>query len=118
MPDASTIQTPAIGIRRSQAAQESTLVRFALTATAIVFLGVFLFLPLLVVLSEALGKGIQLYLASITDSDALAAVRLTLLTAAIAVPLNLVFGVAAAWAIGKFQFKGRSLLITLIDLPL
>ncbi|HEX4486552.1 MAG TPA: sulfate ABC transporter permease subunit CysW [Terriglobales bacterium] len=97
---------------------ESPVVRWVLIGTALVFLGVFIFLPLGVVFTQALAKGVKTYWASLTQPDALAAIRLTLIAAAIAVPLNLVFGVAAAWAIGKFQFKGRSLLITLIDLPL
>jgi sulfate transport system permease protein len=81
------------------------------------FLGLFLVLPLAAVFAEALRKGGAAYLASFQDPDALAAIRLTLTVAAIAVPLNLVFGIAAAWAIAKFDFKGKSLLITLIDLP-
>ena len=77
----------------------------------------FLVLPLVAVFVEALRKGVGAYLAALVEPDALAAIRLTLLVAAIAVPLNLVFGVAAAWAIAKFEFRGKSLLITLIDLP-
>jgi sulfate transport system permease protein len=80
-------------------------------------LGVFLFLPLAVVFASALAKGISVYVAALREPDALAAIRLTLLAAAIAVPMNLVFGVAAAWAIGKFEFFGKSFLVTLIDLP-
>jgi sulfate transport system permease protein len=83
----------------------------------LVFLGLFLFLPLAAVFGEALSKGLGTYFAAIAEPDALAAMRLTLLAAAIAVPLNLVFGVAAAWAIAKFRFRGRGLLISLIDLP-
>jgi sulfate transport system permease protein len=92
-------------------------VRAILIATALAFLGVFLLLPLIAVFVEALRQGLGAYLAGITEPDALAAIRLTLMVAAIAVPLNLVFGIAAAWAIAKFEFKGKSLLITLIDLP-
>ena len=92
-------------------------VRAVLIATALAFLGLFLLLPLVAVFVEALRQGLGAYLAGITEPDALAAIRLTLLVAAIAVPLNLVFGIAAAWAIAKFEFKGKSLLITLIDLP-
>jgi sulfate transport system permease protein len=92
-------------------------VRWTLIALALGFLGFFLFLPLAAVFAEALRDGIGTYLASFRDPDALAAIRLTLLTAAIAVPANLIFGVAAAWAIAKFQFRGKSLLSTLIDLP-
>jgi sulfate transport system permease protein len=99
------------------ATTESWPVRWLLIGIAVLFLGVFLFLPLAVVFSGALAKGVSLYLESLREPDALAAIRLTLLTAAIAVPLNLIFGVAAAWSIGKFEFIGKSLLITLIDLP-
>ncbi len=92
-------------------------VRAALMLLAFAFLFLFLFVPLAVVFHEALGKGWQIAMAAITDPDALAAIRLTLLAAGIAVPLNLVFGVAAAWAIARFSFRGKSLLVTLIDLP-
>jgi sulfate transport system permease protein len=88
-----------------------------LTAVALLFLGLFLLVPLAAVFSQALEKGAGAYMAAIREPDALASVRLTLLTAAISVPLNLVFGVAASWAIAKFRFPGKSLLITLIDLP-
>jgi sulfate transport system permease protein len=96
---------------------EPEAVRWALTGIALAFLLFFLVLPFVIVFTEALAKGIGVYVAAITEPDALAAIELTLLTAAIAVPLNLVFGVAAAWAITKFEFHGKSLLITLIDLP-
>ena len=96
---------------------ESPLVRWALTITALLFLGGFLVLPLLSVFAEALAKGIAAYGRELVTPDALAAIRLTLLAAAIAVPLNLVFGIAAAWAIAKFSFPGKNILITLIDLP-
>jgi sulfate transport system permease protein len=92
-------------------------VRATLIATGLAFLGLFLLLPLLAVFVEALRQGLGAYLAGITEPDALAAIRLTLLVAAIAVPLNVVFGIAAAWAVAKFEFKGKSLLTTLIDLP-
>jgi sulfate transport system permease protein len=81
------------------------------------FLGIFLFLPLAVVFSSALARGVAVYFAALRDPDALAAIRLTLISAAIAVPANMIFGVAAAWAIGKFEFCGKSFLVTLIDLP-
>ena len=93
------------------------MVRWLLISTALVFLGLFIFLPLGMVFTAAFAKGITLYLKSLREPDALAAVRLTLLTAGIAVPLNLLFGVTASWAIAKFQFFGKSLLTTLIDLP-
>jgi len=96
---------------------EPRLMRWALTAVAVGFLGLFVVLPLLVVFLSALDKGLGAYFAAIREPDALAAIRLTLLTAAIAVPLNLVFGLAAAWAIAKFEFKGKNVLITFIDLP-
>jgi sulfate/thiosulfate transport system permease protein len=99
------------------ATTEPAGVRWALIGAAVLFLGIFIFLPLGVVFTEALRKGLAAYWASLRQPDALAAIRLTLLAAGIAVPLNLVFGVAAAWAIGKFEFAGKSLLITLIDLP-
>jgi len=99
------------------ATAESGLVRGALIGTALLFLVVFIFLPLGVVFAQALAKGLSTYWDSLRQPDALAAMRLTLIAAVIAVPLNLVFGVAAAWAIGKFEFVGKSLLITLIDLP-
>ncbi len=100
-----------------RATRDAPWIRWSLTAVALLFLGFFLVLPLAAVFAEALGHGAAAYFASFRDSDALAAIRLTLLTAAIAVPANLVFGVAAAWAITKFPFRGKSLLITLIDLP-
>jgi len=103
--------------RATQATTEGVLVRWTLICVAVLFLGLFLFLPLAVVFASALAKGVSVYLAALREPDALAAIRLTLLTAAIAVPMNLVFGVAAAWAIGKFEFFGKSFLITLIDLP-
>jgi sulfate transport system permease protein len=101
----------------AHATTEPAVVRWILIAIAVSFLGLFLFLPLVVVFATAFQKGIAFYLAAFQDSDTLSAIRLTLLTAVIAVPLNLVFGVAAAWLIGKFDFFGKSLLITLIDLP-
>ena len=91
--------------------------RLLLIAIALTFLAAFLLLPLLVVFAQALSKGAAAYAAAITDPMAWAAVKLTLLVAAIAVPMNVLFGVAAAWAITKFQFRGKSALITLIDLP-
>ena len=105
------------GARRARATQESAWVRWTLIGLALVFLTLFLFVPLISVFYEALRKGVEVYFASIVEADALSAIRLTLITAAIAVPLNLVFGLAAAWAIAKFEFRGKNLLITLIDLP-
>jgi sulfate transport system permease protein len=91
--------------------------RFLLIALALVFLGVFLVLPLLVVFVQAFSKGASAYFGAISDPMAWAAIKLTLWVAATAVPLNLVFGIAAAWAIAKFEFRGKNTLITLIDLP-
>jgi sulfate/thiosulfate transport system permease protein len=91
--------------------------RFILIGVALLFLGLFLLLPLLAVFAQALAKGLGAYVAAIADPIAWSAVKLTLLVAAVAVPFNLVFGVAAAWAIAKFEFRGKSALITLIDLP-
>ena len=96
---------------------ESALIRGLLISLTIVFLGLLLFLPLLAVFSQALDKGFAAFLSALRDPDSLAAIRLTLLVAAISVPLNLIFGLAAAWAISKFYFPGKNLLITLIDLP-
>jgi sulfate transport system permease protein len=95
----------------------TNLGRRVLIVLALGYLGLFLLMPLLVVFSQALSRGPALFAAAIAQPDALAAIRLTLLVAAIAVPLNLVFGVAAAWAIAKFQFRGKGTLLTLIDLP-
>jgi sulfate transport system permease protein len=96
---------------------ESRGARLVLIAVAVLFLAFFLLLPLVTVFVEALGKGIGAYFKALADKDALAAIRLTLLIAAIAVPANLVFGVAASWLIAKFEFRGKSVLTTLIDLP-
>lgn len=104
-------------LRATAATEEPTWVRRLLIGIALLFLGVFLFLPLISVFSEAFSGGVGLYLDSISQPDALAAIKLTLLVAAIAVPLNTAFGLVAAWAIGKFEFRGKQLLITLIDLP-
>jgi sulfate transport system permease protein len=99
------------------AVREPASVRIALTSVAILFLTIFVLVPLSAVFCEALRKGLGVYLASFNEFAALAAIKLTLLVAAIAVPANLVFGVCAAWAIAKFDFPGKSLLVTLIDLP-
>ena len=111
------LSAAATSITRTRATTEPALVRWTLIGVVLVFLGLFLAVPLAAVFSEALGKGVAAYFAAFREPDALAAIRLTLLTAAIAVPVNLLFGVAAAWAIAKFEFVGKNLLITLIDLP-
>jgi sulfate transport system permease protein len=103
--------------RTSSVLTEPRWVRITLLAVALGFLLFFLFVPLLLVFVKAFSKGIEAYWAAIREPDAAAAIRLTLLTAAIAVPANLVFGLAAAWAIAKFEFRGKRLLVTLIDLP-
>jgi sulfate transport system permease protein len=96
---------------------EPRAVRLLLIGTALAFLGLFLVVPLVMVFQQALEKGFAAYLGAIREPDALSALRLTLLTAAIAVPANLLFGLAASWAIARFEFPGRSVLLTLIDLP-
>src|SRR5690606_29246041 len=100
-----------------RAVTEPRVVRVLLTGLAVVFLGLFLLVPLAAVFVEALRSGLGAYLDAIRDPDALAAIRLTLTAAGVAVVLNTVFGVAAAWAIAKFDFPGKSLLTTFIDLP-
>ena len=104
-------------IPRRVSTTEAPAIRWLLTALALGFMGLFLVLPLAAVFVEALKAGWTAYWAALKEPDALSAIRLTLLTAAIAVPLNLVFGVAAAWCIAKFEFKGKAFLTTLIDLP-
>jgi sulfate/thiosulfate transport system permease protein len=99
------------------ATAEAPWVRRLLIGLALAFMTLFLFIPLLTVFVEAFKKGAEVYIAAITEPDALAAIGLTLTAAAISVPLNLVFGVAAAWSIAKFDFRGKNLLLTLIDLP-
>ncbi len=96
---------------------EAAWVRYTLTGVALVFMFLFLVLPLAAVFTEALRKGFEAYWEALQEPDAWSAIRLTLLTAAVAVPLNLVFGIAAAWCIAKYEFKGKSFLTTLIDLP-
>ena len=96
---------------------ESLGVKLTLMAAAFIYLLAIIILPLVSVLIEAFRNGLDEYFAALREPDALAAIRLTLLVAAIAVPLNLLFGLAASWAIAKFEFKGKAFLITLIDLP-
>ena len=95
-----------------QNTREPAIIRWFLIAAALVFLALFLVMPLVSVFAEAFASGVGPYLTAIRDPDALSAIRLTLITAAVAVPLNLVFGVVAAWAIAKFDFIGKSVLIT------
>jgi sulfate/thiosulfate transport system permease protein len=102
---------------RNSALSEGRAVRWTLIALAVGFLALFLVIPLLAVFSEAVRRGLEPFLAAFAEPDTQAAIGLTLLVAAIAVPLNLVFGVAAAWAVAKFEFPGKSVLVSLIDLP-
>ena len=99
------------------AVTEPAWVRWLLIGAALAFLTLFLFVPLAIVFAEAFKKGVGVYLAAITDPDALSAIKLTLIAAGISVPMNLVFGIAAAWCIAKFDFRGKNVLLTLIDLP-
>lgn len=96
---------------------ESPVVRWLLITIALLFVGLIVVLPMITVITESLRKGWDAYFDALSDPDAMAALRLTLITALIAVPLNAVFGIAAAWAITKFKFRGKNLLVTLIDLP-
>ncbi|UHL65243.1 sulfate ABC transporter permease subunit CysW [Paralcaligenes sp. KSB-10] len=98
-------------------AREPRWIRGVLTAAALGILALFLVLPLIAVLTEAFHQGLNAYATALTQADALSAIRLTLLVAAITVPLNTLFGISAAWAIARFRFRGRSVLMTLIDLP-
>jgi len=102
---------------RADSRTEPRIVRILIIAIALIFLTVFVALPLVVVFAQAFSKGLGAYFAALGEPEALSAIRLTLLTAAISVSLNLVFGVIAAWAVSKFEFRGKTLLITLIDLP-
>jgi sulfate transport system permease protein len=118
MANAVVVDQPILAWRARTGARDEPLgVKVALIAIALAFLTLFLFIPLGAVFYEAFKKGFGPYFAAITDSDALAAIRLTLMAAAIAVPLNALFGLAAAWSITKFEFRGKQVLITLIDLP-
>ncbi|SDG00164.1 MULTISPECIES: sulfate ABC transporter permease subunit CysW [unclassified Duganella] len=114
--------TPVTQVRRGELPSKADIleprwVRGVLVAIALLFLTLFLFIPLVAVFFEALKKGWDAYVTAIVEEDAISAIKLTLITAAIAVPLNLVFGVAASWCIAKFEFWGKSFLLTLIDLP-
>jgi len=109
--------TPLVARRERRIVSSAAPVRWLLIGVALAFLGFFLVVPLVAVFSYALQKGVGAYLAAIQEPESLAAIRLTLLAAGIAVPLNLAFGLAAAWLIARFRFRGRDLLLTLIDLP-
>jgi len=116
-PVANTLSSLTGSTASPRATQDPAWVRWTLTGVALLFLTFFLALPLAAVFAEAFRRGVDAYFSSFADADAIASIRLTLLTALIAVPANLVFGIAAAWAIAKFDFRGKSVLITLIDLP-
>ena len=117
-PAPAVLVSPGAALRsRHGATAEPPWVRRLLIGGALAFMTLFLFVPLVTVFVEAFKKGLEVYLAAITEPDALSAIRLTLIATAISVPLNLVFGVAAAWSITKFDFRGKNLLLTLIDLP-
>ncbi len=105
------------GRRRADARSDPAWVRWLVTSLAVIFLGLFIVLPLICVFNQAFSKGIEAYVAALRDPDTLSAIRLTLIVAAISVTSNAVFGVIGAWAIGKFDFRGKNLLITLIEIP-
>src|SRR6187549_1355079 len=112
MPGAISFKPRTLGVRTLRSTREPAVVRWLLISVALAFLGFFLVVPLAAVFVQAFEKGVAPYLAAIREPEALAAIRLTLITAAIAVPLNLVFGLAASWAIAKFNFLGKNVLIT------
>lgn len=116
VPNSTLIESDLTG-RLRLATDESTLVKTLLIGLTFTFLTLVLFVPLVAIFAEAFRKGVGVYIASFTDSNAVSAIQMTLFVSAICVPLNLVFGLAAAWAIAKFRFPGKSFLITLIDLP-
>jgi sulfate transport system permease protein len=112
-----TVAPPKVRAPLRSNSLEPAWVRYVLIFIALTFLTLFLFVPLMAVFTEALKKGWDTYVEAILDPDAVSAIKLTLIAAGISVPLNLVFGVAASWAIAKFEFRGKSVLLTLIDLP-
>ena len=104
-------------MRKRKKTKESKGVKIALISIAILYLSLLLFVPLIAIFVKAFEKGVDVYLAAITESDALSAIRLTLLVAVIVVPLNTIFGIAAAWAVTKFRFRGKQVLLSLLELP-
>src|SRR3954467_13280031 len=112
-----TVAQPMSRSPRADTRTEPWLVRVIIIAIAVTFLSVFVVLPLVVVFAQAFSRGLMAYLAALAEPEALSAIRLTLAVAAISVSLNLVFGLIAAWAITKFEFPGKTMLISLIDLP-
>lgn len=117
MADTASLGIPSAIQGKAMVRTDPPYVRWSLIGICVAFLGLFLLLPLAAVFANALGRGFAAYFQALSDPDALSAIRLTLLTAGIAVPLNLVFGLAAAWTIARFDFVGKRLLITLIDVP-
>src|SRR5450631_1548179 len=103
--------------QQQEALQDAGWVRWSLIAIAVGFIGLFICVPLALVFIQAFSKGVEAYWSALSQVDTVAAIKLTLLVALVTVPLNTVFGVAAAWSITRFEFKGKSLLTTLIDLP-
>jgi sulfate/thiosulfate transport system permease protein len=112
-----TFARPRLASRAVRLASEPFIVRFIIVATALGFLGLFIVLPLIAVFAQAFSKGVSTYFSALSEPDAVSAIKLTLLVAFLSVTLNLFFGMAAAWAITKFKFPGKTLLLTLIDLP-
>ncbi len=117
MEQSTFIQQSNKAVTTSAALQEPRIIRYTLTGIAFTFLALFIVLPLVSIFITAFQQGIDVYLAAITHPDALAAIKLTLIVVAITVPLNAIFGVMAAWALTKFNFKGKNLLLTIVDLP-
>jgi sulfate transport system permease protein len=121
LPDSLSLTPPRDDIRaaalRGDPRTEPKAIRIAIIATAVTFLSIFVVLPLVVVFAQAFSRGIGAYVAALGNAEALAAIRLTLMIAAISVTLNLVFGLVAAWAIAKFEFRGKTFLVSLVDLP-
>lgn len=114
---AGRLSVPSTQFENRLATRDSGVVKLCVLGLSLTFFAVFIVLPLILVFVEAFRKGWETYIASLTDPDAISAIKLTLLAAAIAVPLNLIFGISAAWAIARFEFRGKQLLTTLIDLP-
>lgn len=110
-------QTVKVTEGKQKSKTESNWVKFVLITIAILYLSLLLFVPLIAIFIKAFEQGAAVYIAAITESDALSAIRLTLLTAVIVVPLNTIFGIAAAWAVTKFRFKGKQVLLSLLELP-
>jgi sulfate transport system permease protein len=110
-------QTVKVTEGKQKSKTESNWVKFVLITIAILYLSLLLFIPLIAIFIKAFEQGAAVYIAAITESDALSAIRLTLLTTVIVVPLNTIFGIAAAWAVTKFRFKGKQVLLSLLELP-